>query len=66
MKLVFICAVTTLLRIFFQLLIPQGKNAVLPPSAFAENGTMPIAFIVYGIAASVIVGGKHYVQDNRN
>ena len=33
------------------MLIPAGEQSVLAPSSFVVNGTMPLAFTVYGIVA---------------
>lgn len=40
---------TTVVRIIGQLSIPASEQTVLAPSIFAQNGTMPLAFTVYGI-----------------
>lgn len=41
----------TIVRIAGQLCIPAGQQSVLAPSIFAQNGTMPAAFTVYGLLA---------------
>ena len=51
LKLLLTGLVTTMVRIAGQLSIPAGEQTVLPPSLFAQNGTMPLAFTVYGIFA---------------
>ena len=45
----------TLVRIIGQLCIPAGTQTVLAPSMFAENGTMPLAFSVYGLLAYTLI-----------
>lgn len=51
LKLILIGTLTTLSRIIGQFLIPAGSQSVLQPSIFAQNGTMPLAFTLYGILA---------------
>ena len=51
LKLIFVGMATTVVRIIGQLSIPAGEQTVLAPSAFAQKGTMPIAFTIYGIFA---------------
>ncbi|HJC15886.1 MAG TPA: hypothetical protein H9705_08710 [Candidatus Fusicatenibacter intestinigallinarum] len=51
LKLFLIGLITTGVRIVGQLLIPAGTQTVLAPSSFAQNGTMPLAFTLYGIFA---------------
>lgn len=55
LKLLFIGLVTTIVRIIGQLSIPAGEQMVLAPSVFAQNGTMPMAFTVYGIFAYSLI-----------
>ena len=50
-RLALMAALTTAVRIAGQLLLPAGEQTVLAPSAFAQNGTMPAAFTVYGLLA---------------
>ena len=50
-KLFLIGLITTIVRIIGQLLIPAGTQNVLKPSVFVNNGTMPLAFTLYGILA---------------
>ena len=54
-KLLLIGVLTTIVRIIGQLLIPAGTQDVLKPSVFVNNGTMPIAFTIYGILAYTII-----------
>ena len=51
LKLLFIGVITTVVRVIGQLSIPAGEQTVLQPSVFAQNGTMPLAFTVYGVLA---------------
>ena len=55
LKLLFIGLVTTVVRIIGQLSIPAGEQTVLAPSVFAQNGTMPLAFTVYGMIAYTLI-----------
>ncbi len=55
LKLLFIGLATTIVRIIGQLSIPAGEQTVLAPSVFAQNGTMPLAFTVYGIFAYSLI-----------
>lgn len=55
LKLLFIGLITTIVRIIGQLSIPAGKQTVLAPSVFAQSGTMPLAFTVYGIFAYSLI-----------
>ena len=55
LKILLIGVVTTIVRIIGQLSIPAGEQTVLAPSVFAENGTMPLAFTVYGIFAYSLI-----------
>jgi hypothetical protein len=50
-KLVLIGFITTILRAMLQPLIPAGEQTVLAPSMFVNNGSMPLAFMVYGTFA---------------
>lgn len=51
LKLLLVGLAATAVRIVGQLSIPAGEQTVLAPSVFAQNGTMPLAFTVYGIFA---------------
>lgn len=57
--------VATGCRIIGQLLIPAGEQTVLEPSAFAENGTMPLAFTIYGVLAYSLIGGLFLLVRDR-
>ena len=50
-KLLFTGLITTMVRIAGQLSLPAGEQTVLAPSVFAQNGTMPLAFTIYGLFA---------------
>lgn len=50
-----ICLLTTIVRIIGQLFIPVGTQDVLKPSVYVNNGTMPMAFIIYGILVYTII-----------
>ncbi|MDV4152379.1 hypothetical protein R0131_16250 [Clostridium sp. AL.422] len=54
-KVVIVGIITTIFRIIGQLLIPTGSQNVLLPSTFVMNGTMPLAFSVYGILAYSLI-----------
>lgn len=54
-KLLLIGVITTIVRIIGQLLIPAGTQDILKPSIFVNNGTMPIAFTIYGVLAYTII-----------
>lgn len=55
MKLIGIGFLTTALRAMLQMLLPAGQQTVLAPSVFVNNGSMPLAFMVYGIFAYTLV-----------
>ena len=55
LKLLLTGFVTTIIRIIGQLSIPAGEQTVLAPSVFARNGTMPLAFTVYGVIAYSLI-----------
>ena len=65
LKLLLIGLVTTIIRIIGQLAIPAGEQTVLAPSMFAQNGTMPFAFIVYGIIAYSLIASLFLLIRNR-
>ena len=54
-KIIFIGIITTVIRIICQMMIPAGEQTVLQSSIYVKNGTMPIAFTVYGIIAYSII-----------
>lgn len=55
LKILLIGLATTIVRIVGQLSIPAGEQTVLAPSVFAQSGTMPLAFTVYGIFAYSLI-----------
>ncbi|MDD3192484.1 MAG: hypothetical protein PHE47_01295 [Oscillospiraceae bacterium] len=55
LKIALIGLLTTLCRIAGQLLIPAGVQTVLGESVFVKNGTMPLAFTLYGIFAYALI-----------
>ena len=55
LKIVLIGFIATLLRAMLQPLMPVGQQTVLAPSMFINNGSMPIAFMLYGTFAYTIV-----------
>lgn len=56
---------TTICRIIAQMLIPNGTQTVLQPSVFVLNGTMPIAFTVYGIFAFSIIASLYFFVERK-
>ena len=65
LKILLIGLVTTIVRIIGQLSIPAGEQTVLEPSVFAQNGTMPLAFTVYGIFAYSLIASLFLLIRNR-
>ena len=55
----------TIVRIIGQLFIPAGEQTVLAPSIFAQNGTMPLVFTVYGIFAYSLIASLFLLIRNR-
>lgn len=55
LKILLIGFAATIIRIVGQLFIPAGEQTVLAPSIFAQNGTMPLVFTVYGIFAYSLI-----------
>lgn len=55
LKILLIGFATTIIRIIGQLSIPAGEQTVLALSIFAQNGTMPLVFTVYGIFAYSLI-----------
>lgn len=50
-KIVGISFIAILIRSMLQLIIPSANQTVLQQSAFVMNGTLPIAFMIYGTVA---------------
>lgn len=65
LKILFVGLATTIVRIIGQLSIPAGEQTVLSPSVFAQNGTMPLAFTVYGIFAYALIASLFLLIRNR-
>lgn len=65
-KVIFVGILTTCFRVIVQLLIPAGTpQTVLQPSIFATNGTLPIAFTMYGIFTYSILSMMYLlIRDN--
>jgi hypothetical protein len=58
--LLIIGSLTTLVRLLAQLLIPSGApQTALEPSSFVQNGTLPLAFICYGIFAYTAIAALY-------
>ena len=65
LKIFLVGLATTIVRIIGQLSIPAGEQTVLAPSVFAQNGTMPLAFTVYGIFAYSLIASLFLIIRNR-
>lgn len=65
LKILLIGFATTIIRIIGQLSIPAGEQTVLAPSIFAQNGTMPLVFTVYGIFAYSLIAALFLVIRSR-
>ena len=65
LKILLIGLVTTIVRIIGQLSMPAGEQAVLAPSVFARNGTMPLAFTIYGIFAYSLIASLFLLIQSR-
>lgn len=63
-KIIIIGITTTIFRILGQLLIPAGTQDVLQPSIFVLNGTMPIAFTIYGVFAYSLIAALFLLVRN--
>lgn len=65
LELVIIGLLTTIIRIIGQLLIPSETQEVLKPSIFSINGTMPLAFTIYGLFAYTLIASMFiFLRDN--
>lgn len=69
-KIILVGIITTISRIGGQFLIPAGQQNSLEPSIFAKNGTMPLAFTLYGILAYSLIASlflfiKNQMSGNR-
>ena len=65
LKLFLIGLLTTLVRIVGQLSIPAGSQTILAPSIFSQNGTMPLAFTLYGIVAYSLIASLFLLIRNQ-
>ena len=65
LKIFLVGLATTIVRIIGQLSIPAGEQTVLVPSVFAQNGTIPLAFTVYGIFAYSLIASLFLLIRNR-
>lgn len=65
LKILLIGLAATIVRIIGQLSIPAGEQTVLAPSVFAQNGTMPLVFTVYGIFAYSLIASLFLLIRNR-
>ncbi len=65
LKILLIGLVTTIVRIIGQLSIPAGEQAVLAPSVFTRNGTMSLAFTIYGIFAYSLIASLFLLIQSR-
>jgi hypothetical protein len=54
-KVILTGIITTFFRTLGQMLIPVGTQTVLQPSAFVENGTLAVVFVLYGMVAYSIL-----------
>ena len=64
-KVVIVGIITTIFRIIGQLLIPAGSQNVLLPSIFVKNGTMPLAFSIYGVFAYSLIAMMFLLISNQ-
>lgn len=65
LKIIVVGIGTTISRIIGQFLIPPGEQSILDPSVFAVNGTMPLAFTLYGIFAYSIIAAMFLLIRDR-
>lgn len=54
-KIMGISFIAIIIRSMLQLLIPSVNQTVLQPSVFVENGTLPVAFMIYGTLAFIAI-----------
>ncbi len=60
LKVIIIGILTTCCRIIAQMFIPDGTQIILQPSIFVLNGTMQIAFTIYGIFAYSLIAALYF------
>ena len=65
LKIFLVGLAATIVRIIGQLSIPAGEQTVLAPSVFAQNGTMPLAFTIYGVFAYSLIASLFLLIRNR-
>lgn len=65
LKILLIGILTTAFRIIGQLIIPPGTQSILLPSIFVSNGTMQIAFTIYGIFAYSLIAALFLLIRNK-
>lgn len=65
LKVLLVGILTALTRALGQMLIPDGAQTVLQPAVFTKNGTMPIAFMIYGVFAYSIIGALYLLIENK-
>lgn len=65
LKIILVGIATTVCRIIGQFLIPAGEQSVLEPSVFANNGTMPLVFTLYGIFAYSLIASMFLFVRNQ-
>lgn len=65
LKIILVGIATTICRIIGQFLIPAGEQSVLEPSAFANDGTMPLMFTIYGIFAYSLIASMYLFVRNQ-
>ena len=58
-------AITTAFRLILQPLIPAETQTVLPPSAIAAHGLLPVAFTVYAMIVYPILAGLFILVRDR-
>ncbi|QHI71771.1 hypothetical protein [Aminipila terrae] len=63
-KILLVGIISTICRILVQFLIPAGKQTVLQPSLFATNGTMQMAFSLYGIIVYSLIASLFFLICN--
>jgi hypothetical protein len=63
-KILLIGLISTICRIFGQLLIPEGTQNILDPSIYVKNGTLPIAFSIYGLLVYSIISAMFLLLRN--
>lgn len=65
LKIFLVGLAATIVRIIGQLSIPASEQTILAPSVFAQDGTMPLAFTVYGIFAYSLIASLFLLIRNQ-